>query len=57
MNFEYSEDQLVFKDSVTKYLQDQYDFEKRQATVTSDKAFDQTVWGANGRIGLVVYAF
>lgn len=57
MNFEYSEDQLVFKDSVTKYLQDQYDFEKRQATVTSDKGFDQTVWAQTAELGWLYMPF
>ena len=39
MNFEYNEDQLVVKESVSKYLQDNYGFESRQKMVNSDKPF------------------
>ena len=57
MNFEYSEDQQVFKDSVIKYLQDQYDFEKRQSIVKSDEAFDQNIWAQTAELGWLYMPF
>ena len=57
MNFEYSEDQQAFKDSVIKYLQDQYDFEKRQFIVKNDEAFDQNVWAQTSELGWLYMPF
>ena len=44
MNFNFSEDQILFNDSVCKYLTDQYDFESRQAIVAGEAPFDPSVW-------------
>ena len=51
MNFEYNEDQLVVKESVSKYLQDNYGFESRQKMVNSDKPFSSETWSECADLG------
>jgi len=57
MNFEYNQDQQAFKDSVSKFLRDQYDFESRQAIVKSEAAFSKEVWQSSAELGWLSLPF
>lgn len=57
MNFEYNEDQRVFKDSVSKFLQGNYSFDSRQATVANDQPFNKEVWTQCAELGWLYLPF
>ncbi|MGV6808149.1 MAG: acyl-CoA dehydrogenase family protein [bacterium] len=57
MNFEYNEDQRVFKDSISKYLLDNYEFEERQKVVASEEPFSAEVWGQTAELGWLYMPF
>ena len=57
MDFEYDQDQQAFKDSVSKYLHDQYDFETRQSIVKSDNAYSKIIWKACAELGWLCLPF
>ncbi|HKU46282.1 MAG TPA: acyl-CoA dehydrogenase [Burkholderiales bacterium] len=50
MNFDYDEQQQLLADSVRRYLQKDYDFEKRKASV--DKGCNDRVWSTFAEMGL-----
>jgi len=50
MNFDYNEEQQLLADSVRRYLQKEYDFEKRKASV--EKGASDAVWAAFAEMGL-----
>jgi alkylation response protein AidB-like acyl-CoA dehydrogenase len=50
MNFDYNEEQQLLADSVRRYLQKEYDFDKRKASV--DKGWSEPVWAAFAEMGL-----
>ena len=50
MNFDYNEEQQLLADSVRRYLQKEYDFEKRKGSV--EKGASDAVWGAFAEMGL-----
>ena len=50
MNFDYNEQQQLLADSVRRYLQKDYDFEKRKASV--EKGWNPRVWGTLAEMGL-----
>jgi alkylation response protein AidB-like acyl-CoA dehydrogenase len=50
MNFDYNEEQQLLADSVRRYLQKEYDFEKRKASV--EKGLNESVWAAFAEMGL-----
>ncbi len=57
MNFEYNADQQAFKDSVTKFLQQEYEFETRQKVVNSDKAYSEVLWKTCAELGWLSLPF
>ena len=46
MDFNFSEDQTMLRDSVARYLQNEYDFETRRKTTTSESGWRPEVWRA-----------
>ena len=50
MNFDYNEEQQLLADSVRRYLQKEYDFEKRKASL--EKGLNESVWAAFAEMGL-----
>lgn len=50
MNFDYNEEQQLLADSVRRYLQKEYDFDKRKASV--EKGCSDAVWAAFAEMGL-----
>lgn len=57
MNFEYSQDQKAFQESVIKFLQQEYSFEERQKIVTSDTPFNQKIWQTCAELGWLTLLF
>ena len=57
MNFEYSEDQLAFRESVTKFLQQEYSFEQRQKSLQSGTAFSERIWNSCAELGWLSLTF
>jgi len=50
MNFDYNEEQQLLADSVRRFLQKEYDFEKRKAIL--QKGWSEQVWAAFAEMGL-----
>ena len=46
MDFSFTEEQTLLRDSLSRYLQDNYAFEARQAVVRSDAGWRPAVWSA-----------
>ena len=57
MNFEYSEDQLAFRESVTKFLQQEYSFKDRQRIQKSDAAYSAHIWESCAELGWLSLPF
>ena len=52
MNFDYSEEQTMLRDSVKRYVADTYGFEVRKAIVAAG-GFSATVWGDFAELGVL----
>ncbi|MBI5941801.1 MAG: acyl-CoA dehydrogenase family protein [Caulobacterales bacterium] len=46
MDFNFTEEQSMLRDTVTSFLQDRYDFDKRRKMITSDTGRDPAIWEA-----------
>ena len=57
MDFSFSDEQQMLRDSLSRYLQNHYDFEARQKLVLSDKPFSNDVWKAFAEMGLLALPF
>jgi alkylation response protein AidB-like acyl-CoA dehydrogenase len=53
MNFDYNEEQQLLADSVRRFLQKDYDFEKRKKIVASPQGASEQVWGTLAQMGLI----
>ena len=53
MDFSFSQEQQMVRDSVARLLQDKYDFDARQAIVNSDKPWSAEIWEAFSTLGLL----
>lgn len=57
MHFEYNDDQIAIRDSMQKYLQENYDFEQRQLYVKASEPFNQAVWAQYAELGWTYLPF
>lgn len=57
MDFELSEEQRQLADSVGRYLNDQYDFERRKKIVHSDTGSSDAVWKQLAELGVLSIPF
>jgi alkylation response protein AidB-like acyl-CoA dehydrogenase len=57
MNFDLSEEQVMLKDSVARFVQDNYDIEKRRALVESDAGYSATNWQSFAELGWLSVPF
>ena len=57
MEFAFSQEQDMLRDSVARYLEKNYDFDARQALVRSDEAWSDDVWGQFAELGLLALPF
>ncbi|KCZ96613.1 acyl-CoA dehydrogenase domain-containing protein [Hyphomonas polymorpha PS728] len=57
MSISYSEDQAIFRDSLTKFLLLKYSFEKRQSIVDSEEGFSREIWKGLSELGVLGLTF
>lgn len=57
MNFELSEEQKMLKDSVDKFLQQNYDFDVRRALAKSDLGYSRQNWKTFAELGWLAVPF
>ena len=57
MNFNYTEEQQMLRDSIGKYLEKGYDFDTRQKLVRSDAAWSSEAWQQFAEFGLLALPF
>ncbi|MCW0214253.1 MAG: acyl-CoA dehydrogenase [Pseudonocardia sp.] len=57
MDFTFSDEQTLMRDSVSRYLQRDYGFDARQAIVGSAKGWSSDVWARLGEMGLLAAPF
>ncbi len=57
MNFDFSEEQVMLRDSVARYIQDDYDFDTRNKVVASDEGFSRENWQTFAELGWLSIPF
>ena len=57
MDFDLSEDQRLLKDSLTKLLNDRYDFERRKTYMSHPQGWSSEQWGRYAQMGLLALPF
>ncbi|WP_299776146.1 acyl-CoA dehydrogenase family protein [uncultured Pseudoteredinibacter sp.] len=57
MDFSLSQEQQMLQDSVAKFVQNDYDFDTRMATVNSDANFNQDFWNLFAELGWLMVPF
>jgi alkylation response protein AidB-like acyl-CoA dehydrogenase len=57
MNFEFSEEQSMLRDSVARFVQDDYSFDTRRAIVASDKGMSDESWQTYAELGWLSVPF
>lgn len=57
MDFSYTDEQNMLCDSVSRLMQQRYDFDSRQAIVKSDQPWSPDIWRALGELGLFALPF
>ena len=57
MDFNFSEEQQMLRDSVGKFLEKSYDFDTRQELVLSDAPWSAEVWQQFAEFGLLALPF
>ena len=53
MNFDYNEEQQLLADSVQRFVQKDYDFERRGKIIASAEGYSPEVWGTFAEMGLL----
>jgi len=57
MNFEFSEEQTMIKDSVTRFVREQYDFDTRRGIVESAEGISRDFWSMFAELGWLSVPF
>lgn len=57
MNFELNDEQRMLAETLTRYLADRYDFEKRRGFMAQADGFDRTIWTGFAEMGLFAMPF
>ena len=57
MNFDFTEEQVMLRDSVARYVQDDYDWETRVAIANSDEGMDRARWQTFAELGWLSIPF
>ncbi|MEO1488207.1 MAG: acyl-CoA dehydrogenase family protein [Pseudomonadota bacterium] len=57
MDFAFTQEQDMLRDSVARYLDKNYDFDTRKAIVASDDAWSSEVWAQFAELGLLALPF
>ena len=51
MNFDYTEEQTMIKDSVARFVRDEYDFDTRRKIIESDEGISRDYWNTFAELG------
>jgi hypothetical protein len=57
MNFEFTEEQVMLRDSVARFIQDGYDFDTRQGIAKSDEGMSRDNWQTFAELGWLSIPF
>jgi alkylation response protein AidB-like acyl-CoA dehydrogenase len=57
MNFNLSEEQAMIKDSVTRFIADDYDFDQRTKNVAREHGFNPSTWQTFAELGWLSIPF
>ena len=57
MDFEFSEDQTLLRNTVQRFVQDEYDFDARMATINSESGMKDDNWATFAELGLLAVPF
>jgi alkylation response protein AidB-like acyl-CoA dehydrogenase len=57
MNFDFSEEQTMLRDSVARFVQDDYDFDTRRAIVASEEGMSRENWQTFAELGWLSVPF
>ena len=57
MNFEYNDEQTMLRDSLARFLEQQYGFDRRQRLIAEDGPYDAATWRQLGEFGLLALPF
>ena len=57
MNFDFTEEQTMLRDSVARFVQDDYDFDRRRAIVASDEGMSRENWSTFAELGWLSVPF
>ncbi len=57
MNFDFSEEQVMLRDSVARYVQDDYDWDTRVAIANSEAGLDREKWQTFAELGWLSIPF
>jgi len=57
MNFDFTEEQSMLRDSVARYVQDSYDFDTRRAIASSDEGMSREQWQTFAELGWLSVPF
>ncbi|MEM8942288.1 MAG: acyl-CoA dehydrogenase family protein [Pseudomonadota bacterium] len=57
MNFDYTEEQTMLRDSVARFIQDDYDFDQRRAITASDEGVSRDHWNTFAELGWLSVPF
>ena len=54
MNFNFTEEQTMIRDSLARLIREQYDFETRMGVVKSDSGWRPEMWAQFAELGLLM---
>lgn len=57
MNFEFNEEQMMLKDSIVKWAQDNYSFDQRRVSADNDEGFSRNHWATFAELGWLSVPF
>ena len=57
MNFDFSEEQVMLRDSVARFIQDDYDFDTRNKVVATEEGFSRENWQTFAELGWLSIPF
>lgn len=57
MNFDFTEEQQMIRDSIARFVQDDYDFDTRRAIVNSDSGISRDNWNTFAELGWLSIPF
>ncbi len=57
MNFEFTEEQDMLRETLGRFLRDKYDFDKRRAIIESEEGWSREIWSGLAEMGVMGAAF